>query len=100
MAQLARDLQAQPDLDYHLEYQLRSWESVPEYAQWWSEMDSTQKEAFHLEWAGITESRLQQLQRWAELGLFSPDQRQRYERLTRLVAQHRPTVEALLRDPT
>ncbi len=97
MAQVARDLQAQPDIDYHLDYQFGAWESVSEYAEWWPEMDVTQKEVFHLEWVGITESRLAELQRWAEQSRFTPTQRGRYEQLLKLVAQHRPTLQALLR---
>src|SRR5690242_15755267 len=58
MAQVAHSTKLQPDVDYHLDYQFQAWESVPEYAAWWPDMDGTQREAFHLEWVGITESRL------------------------------------------
>lgn len=98
MAQVAQRLHRQPDVDYHLDYQFRAWQGIPEYAEWWLEMDGTEKEVFHLEWIGITESRLDQLQQWAEQGLLTPAQCERYDQLLELVAQHRPTVEALLRE--
>ena len=40
------------------------WEGIPEYAERWAEMDVIDKEVFHLEWVGIIESRLRELQRW------------------------------------
>ncbi|MBA2447415.1 MAG: hypothetical protein H0V51_05250 [Chloroflexi bacterium] len=99
MAQVARDLRRQPDVDYHLDYQFRAWGSIPEYTDRWPEMDAIDKEVFHLEWVGITESRLEQLQRWAEQGLLTPTQRDHYDELQQLVAQHRPAAEALLSEP-
>ncbi len=97
MAQVARGLDQQPDVDYHLDYQFRSWESVPEYTEWWSDMDASQREAFHLEWMGITEDRLRQLREWSDQGVLTPSQQSRYEDLMRLVAEQRPGLEALLR---
>ena len=96
MAQMTRRPEPKPDLDYDLNYQFRAWESVPEYAAWWSEMEGIDKEVFHLEWVGITESRFHQLQRAAEQGLLTTAQRKRYDQLLKLVAEHRPIVEQLL----
>lgn len=98
MAQVAHSTELQPDVDYHLDYQFQAWESVPEYAAWWPDMDGTQREAFHLEWVGITESRLTALQRWAEQGLLTDTQCARYEELQQRIARYRPLIERLLRD--
>lgn len=97
MAQIAHPTDLQPDIDYHLDYQFQAWESVPEYAEWWPDMDVTQREVFHLEWVGITESRLAGLRRWAEQGLLTAAQRARYGNLMKLIARHRPIVEEMLR---
>ena len=87
---------AQPDIDYHLDYQFGAWEGIPEYAEWWAEMDVIDKEVFHLEWMGITESRLRELERWAAQGLLNPSQCRRYEELRRLIEQYRPVAENML----
>lgn len=98
MAQVARDLHPRPDVDYHLDYQFRAWAGIPEYTEWWPDMDAVDREVFHLEWVGITEGRLDQLRQWAEQGLLTTAQRDRYRQLLELVAQHRPTIEALLNE--
>jgi hypothetical protein len=96
VAQVARSSWPHPDIDYYLDYQFSKWDSVPEYAEWWPSMEPVDREVFHLEWAGITESRLQDLQQWAEQGSFTAEQQARYERLLALVAERRPTIERLL----
>jgi hypothetical protein len=96
MAEVAPTPGAESDIDYHLSYQFDRWESVPEYASWWHDLDMTQREVFQLEWVGITESRLQALQRRAERGHLTSAQQARYRDLQRLVARHRPTLERLL----
>ena len=98
MAQVAREPRSRTDIDYHLDYQFRSWQSVPEYADWWPGMDVTGQEVFHLEWVGITESRLHQLREWAAQGPLTPAQRARYGELLRLVARHRPILARHLGD--
>jgi hypothetical protein len=96
MAQVAGGTAAQPDVDYHLDYQFRAWESVREYVAWWSDMDWSQREAFHLEWVGITEARLRELRRWAEEGRLTPAQQARYAALMALVAERRDALTRLL----
>lgn len=81
--------------DYLLDYQFRAWESIPEYVEWWPEMDATQREVFHLEWIGITESRLEELQRWSNQGLLTATQRARYKELQKLIAEYRPIIRRL-----
>lgn len=98
MAQVAHSTARQPNIDYYLDYQFQAWESISEYVEWWPEMDGTQREVFHLEWVGITESRLHQLQRWVEQGLLTDSQYARYEELQQRIAQFRPLIERLLRD--
>ena len=54
-----------------------------------------QQLVFVHEWA-IRESGLRTLRDYAEQGLLTPPQRDRYQQLLELVAQHRPTLEAML----
>ena len=96
MAQVVPDPRTESDIDYHLNYQFMKWQSVPEVAEWWPDMDGVDKEVFDLEWCGITQSRLDELQHWAEQGLLTATQRARYEELRRLVARYRPLIEQLL----
>src|SRR5947209_8203567 len=96
MAQVARATRSSPDIDYHLDYQFGMWGDVPFYVEQWPKMDASQKEVFHLEWGGITESRLQQLERWVEEEGLTSGQRLRYAQLRRLIAEYRPLVESLL----
>jgi hypothetical protein len=78
VAQVARGRRIDPDIDYHLDYQFRAWASIPEYAEWWPTLDLVDKEVFHLEWTGITESRLKELAQWAEQGALTSAQSVRY----------------------
>ncbi len=95
MAQVARNRQTRPDVDYHLDYQFGQWEDVPEYAARWPTMEGIDRETVYLEWQGITESRLAELRKWAERDLLTPAQRARYAALLALVARQRPVLEAL-----
>jgi hypothetical protein len=96
VAQVARGRRIDPDIDYHLDYQFRAWASIPEYAEWWPTLDVVDKEVFHLEWTGITESRLKELAQWAEQGALTSAQSVRYQELIELVEKNRPTLERLL----
>ena len=96
MAQVARDPRLESDIDYHLEYQFHQWNNIPDVAEHWAEMDAIDQEVFHLEWVGITESRLTMLGQWAEQGLLTPAQRARYDELLQLVARCRPLLDDLL----
>ncbi len=96
MAQLVSQAVTKPNIDYHLDYQYGRWESIPEYAAWWPEMNVAEREVFHLEWVGITESRLRDLQEWVDQGHLSDAQLSRFREIMVLVAQHRPTIERLL----
>ena len=98
MAQVARDPGLEADIDYHLEYQFHQWNDIPDLAEHWAELDAIDQEVFHLEWVGITESRLTLLEQWAEQDLFTPAQRARYDELLQLVARCRPLLDRLLAD--
>ena len=98
MAQVARDPRLESDIDYHLEYQFHQWDNLSDIAAQWAEMDTIDREVFHLEWVGITESRLTLLEQWAEQALLTPAQRARYDQLLRLVERHRPLLGELLRE--
>lgn len=60
-------------------------------------MDGTQREVFHLEWVGITESRLTELQHGPNKGC-SPTRSAQYEGLLELIARYRPLLDRLLQD--
>ena len=62
----------QGKIDHFLDYELGAWQSVPEYAARWRDMDGIDKEAFHLHWKGVTEAYLRDLERWAEDGRLAP----------------------------
>jgi hypothetical protein len=100
MAQVSQTPAAQDllesKIDRYLDYELGAWRSVPEYAARWPEMDAVDREAFHLHWKGVTEAYLCELQLWADEGRLGPAQLAEYRRLQALIAQHRPTLEALL----
>lgn len=76
--------------------QLARWQTVPEYVRWWNEADGSQQEAFALEWVGVGEQRLHDLQRWAREGQLTPAQAQRYAELQELIGRHRPTIAPLI----
>ncbi len=59
---------------------------------------TSQKEAFYLEWVGITESRLRNLQRWANLRVFTTAQYAQDDELLKLIARHRPLLERLIQN--
>jgi hypothetical protein len=97
MAQVVQDANLKETIEhYYLDLLFSRWASVPAHARTWSTMDAADKEAFHLEWIGITEARLEELDRWAAEGTLTPEQHRRYEQLTQLVARHRPTIERML----
>ena len=73
-------------------------ERHPGIAEHWAELDEIDREVFHLEWVGITESRLALLGHWAERGPLTPTERARYDHLLRLVERYRPLLDELLRE--
>lgn len=83
--------------DYYLAYLEDEWNTVPEYAEWWPELDAVEKEVIQMEWA-IPQGRLAEVRDWSEKGLLSPEQQARYEALLKLIEQHRPTLERLFRE--
>lgn len=100
MAQVAREPRSWTDIDPHLDYRFRSWQSVPEDADWWPGMDPAEQEVFHLEWAGIMGNRLRELRGWAEGGALTPAQRERYDELPQPADRHRPILARRLGDDT
>jgi hypothetical protein len=95
MVDVARDRQLHPDIEYHLNYQFGAWSSLTEYMAQWPELEDIDREVFQLEWEGITESRLKDLQRWAEEGCLTPHQQARYQELLELVTKNRPLLNIL-----
>ena len=70
---------------------------VPLLAQEWDEWDAHPQLSLILDWP-IREDKLYQLRGWAERGLLTPAQHERYKGLLQLVARHRPTIEELFAD--
>ena len=87
-----------PDVDGYLDYLLDAWGRVPDVARGWDTLDHFEQEMFHLEWLGVTESRLRELERWQKQNAFTPAQQSRYEELYRLVARVRPVLGGLFAD--
>ena len=83
-------------IDHYLDYELRAWRSVPEYAARWPEMEALDQETFHLHWKGVTEGYLRELEGYASEHRLSAQQLARYGQLRALIARHRLTLEALL----
>lgn len=97
MAQVAQDPQLQERIEGFLTYALREWSSIPAYAAEFETWDPVDQLVFVHEWA-IRESALVELRNYAEQRLLTPAQHQRYQRLQRLVARHRATLDRLLAD--
>lgn len=97
MAQVTHDPQLSAWIDDYLDYLLGEWNSVPLLAREWAAWDEHGRLVFALDWP-IREDRLHQLAQWREQDCFSPAQCDRYEELLRLVRQHRPVLEELLRE--
>lgn len=94
MAQVTHTPALRERIDFALDYVAREWEGVPDLVQEWAEWEELDRTIFEHEWA-IPESHLAYLNRWAEQGLLSPEQRARYQELLLLIARHRPTLEGL-----
>ena len=97
MAQVAQDPQLQARIDRYLEYLRPDWHSIHALAAEWDEWDDLDQLVFVVEWP-MREDKLHQLGVWFEQGLFTPEQRARYEGLLRLIARHRATLEYLISD--
>ena len=95
MAQLAPRRDLHEWIEDYLDYLIREWESIPELAAEWDEWDRESRLTFIFNW-GVPADRLHQLKQWAEQGALAPNQRERYDRLLTLVAEHRSTLERLL----
>jgi hypothetical protein len=100
MAQQAVDQQLYERIEQTLDYQWGQWGDLSWWVERWPEMDMIDKEVFQIEWSGITEYRLTELQRWAKEGLLTPEQSTRYNELARLIDERRPVLQALLNDDT
>jgi len=68
---------------------------VCRHARDWDRLDDFEREMFHLEWIGVTESRLRELDRFLKQGIFTSSQRAHYEELSRLITQMRPILEMM-----
>ena len=97
MASVTQQTEFAPWIDRSLDYLTNEWAAVPAVAADWDRWDEADRLDFALEWP-IREDRLGQLERWNLDGLLTPLQRQRYEKLQRLVSQHRSLLERLLSD--
>ena len=85
MVDVAHDRQLHPDIDYHLDHQFRVWNSLADCVARWPEIEEIDREVIQLEWHGITEGRLTDLQQWAERRCFTPSQQARFRELLAIV---------------
>lgn len=77
-----------PDwVDDYLTYLFREWAAMPQFAAEWAEWDEDDRFVYAEGW-GVPPDRLLTLRRWAAQGHLSPEQKQRYEELERLVDKH------------
>jgi predicted NUDIX family NTP pyrophosphohydrolase len=97
MADVAQRSQTETRIDYHLDYLLREWWSLPAIAAEWDTWEDLDQLVFVLEWP-IREDRLHQLQEWVRVGLLTPTQQSRYRELLNLMSKYRPMLDRLLSD--
>jgi hypothetical protein len=95
MAKLDADAQLGAWIEDYLEYLWGEWEQLPAMAAEWDEWDHESRLTFVEDW-GVPSDRLAQLRGWADEGLLTPAQRERYDRLLQLVAQNDETLTHLL----
>lgn len=95
MAAVARDRRADERIDAFLSFCIREWEALPDVADEWAEWGDLERLEFAVEWS-IREDRLSQLKQYSEQDRFTRPERDRYDRLLMLVAEHRPILDKLL----
>jgi hypothetical protein len=98
MAQRVVEQKLQEQIEWCLVYLWDKWSSISWWVENWPGMEGIDKEVFHLEWTSITEHWLEELQRWDAQGLLTPEQSKRFVKLSRLIVEQRPTLDALLQD--
>ncbi len=81
-------------IDWQLDWSLWQWGRLPEVEVEIDQWDQLDQIHFIEEWP-LEEERLLRPERYAANGSFTPEQRERYEQLTRLVARNRPIVQRL-----
>lgn len=94
MAEVATDVHA--TIDHYLDYLFDEWADIPQLAAEWPKLERHDQLDFIHEWP-IKESYLARLREYVEQDLLTSAQRDRQEQLLRLVHEHRPTAERLLR---
>jgi hypothetical protein len=93
MAQVATSPQ---QIDDTLDLLFERWADVSRVEAAWDGTDHLAQEAFHLEWAGIVEPRLDRACTWAARGELSAGQLARLNRILDLVRRHRPFIDSIL----
>lgn len=96
MRQMVQVSQPSDDVDRLIDYLSAAWSTVPEYAQWWPDLDASQHEVIHLEWVGITEPRLRELINIADRGCLTPEQSERFRHLRSVESIQRPVIKRML----
>ena len=84
-------------IDNYLTYLLNVMDYLPEIDAEWDTWDDIQQLDFVFEW-DIKRDRLSQLEDWAEQGLMTADQRERFRRLLDVMDDRRPILDRLLSD--
>ena len=82
-------------IDDCLAYLLEEWGGLAHVERRWPSMEAVDREAFHLEWAGVIEPRLRELSEWGAAGVLSREQLASFAALLELVRQRRGFITAV-----
>ena len=80
-------------IDTALSVLLREWNSVDAQAKSWGQLESYEKVAFEMEWTGIVNGLMKQMDQQQDD--MTPAQTRRYDELLALVAEKRPALEKM-----
>jgi len=80
-------------IDTALSVLLREWNSVDAQAKSWGQLESYEKVAAEMEWTGIVNGLMKQIDQQQDD--MTPAQKQRYDELLTLVAEKQPLLDKM-----
>jgi hypothetical protein len=95
MVQSARPLSLTERIDAELRASFSTWHGVQADAAEWDEWDEDSKLLYDIEYCSMAFDRLGRLERWAEAGQMTAEQRARYDQLLALVEKTRPLLRQM-----